>query len=319
MTRTTLSLAGFLLAVTTLTGADLRLGIIGTDTSHVTAFTKVLNDASAPDHIAGAKVVAAFKGGSADVEQSAKRVDGYAKELQDKWSVKMVASIGEMCPLVDGVLLESIDGRTHLSQFKQAAACGKPIFIDKPLASTLDDALAIAQVARQMNIPWFSSSSLRYSEVAQMGSPQMTGAIVWAPGPTEPHHQLELSWYGVHGLEMLYTLFGAGCEEVSFMSSEKEDVATGKWKDGRLGVVHLERPYGKYGAIVFLPDQKIDVRPDMKFSYVPLVKAIVEFMQTRTPAVPNAVTLEMYAFMDAAQKSRAQGGRAVKLLDTSGK
>ena len=312
-------LAGFMLAVTTLTAADLRLGIIGTDTSHVTAFTKVLNDTSDKDHIAGAKVVAAFKGGSADVEQSAKRVDGYAKELQDKWSVKMVASIEEMCPLVDGILLESIDGRTHLPQFKQAAACGKPVFIDKPLASTFEDVLAIAGIAHQMNIPWFSASSLRYSEVAQMGNPQMTGAMVWAPGPTEPHHQLELSWYGVHGLEMLYTIFGAGCEEVSFMSSEKEDVATGKWKDGRLGVVHLERPYGKYGAIVFLPDQKIDVRPDMKFSYVPLVKAIVEFMQTQTPAVPNAVTLEMYAFMDAAQQSRAQGGRAVKLADIGAK
>jgi hypothetical protein len=314
--RTHALAALFLLAVTS-SGADLRLGIIGTDTSHVTAFTKVLNDTSSPDHIPGAKVVAAYKGGSPDVEESAKRIDGYAAELRDKWNVKFVDSISGLCPLVDGILLESLDGRPHLEQFIEAAKCGKPVFIDKPLAGTLDDAMAIAKLGLQMKVPWFSSSSLRYSDVDQMRAPKMTGAIVWAPGPMEPHQPLDLTWYGVHGVEMLYTIFGTGCEEVSRMSSENEDVITGKWKDGRLGVVHLERPYGKYGAIVFLPDRKIDARPDLKFSYVPLVKEIVTFMQTGKPPVPNDVTIEMFAFMDAAQKSKAQDGKAVKLADTS--
>ena len=302
---------------TALKAADLRLGIIGTDTSHAIAFTKVLNDPSNADHIAGARVVAAYKGGSPDVEESAKRVNEYAAELRDKWSVKMVESIADMCPLVDGVLLESVDGRPHLAQFVEAARCSKPVFIDKPLASTLDDALAIAKLAKQANVPWFSSSTLRYSEVSRMAQPGMTGAIVWAPGPTESHQPLDLSWYGIHGVEMLYTIFGAGCEEVSRISSANEDVVTGKWKDGKLGTVHLERPYGKYGAIVFLAGQKIDFRPDLKINYVPLVKAIVEFMQTKKPAVANEVTLEMFAFMDAAQKSNGQDGKAVKLAGTS--
>ena len=38
-----------------LPAADLRLGIIGTDTSHVIAFAKALNDPAAPDRVAGAK------------------------------------------------------------------------------------------------------------------------------------------------------------------------------------------------------------------------------------------------------------------------
>ncbi len=300
-----------------LAAADLRLGIIGTDTSHATAFTRVLNDPNSPDHVPGARVVAAYKGGSPDIEESAKRVDQYAGELRDKWSVRFVDSIANLCPLVDGLLLESVDGRPHLAQFRQAIACGKPVFIDKPLASTLADAREIARLARESNIPWFSSSSLRYSAVAEMRSPDATSAIVWAPGPTEPHHELDLSWYGIHGVEMLYTLFGTGCVEVSRISSPDSDVVTGRWKDGKLGTVHLQRPYGKYGAVVFLKGQKLNVNPDIQFSYVPLVKQIVTFMQTKTPPVPNDETLEIFEFMDAAQRSLVQGGKAVQLPHTT--
>jgi hypothetical protein len=291
----------------------LRLGVIGTDTSHATAFTKILNDVTVPDHIGGARVVAAFKGGSADIPESAKRTDEYAAEMQQKRGVKIVDTIADLCPLVDGILLESVDGRPPLSQFQEAVKCGKPVFIDKPLASTLEDARAIATLAVQAKVPWFSASALRFSEVSDMQSADLTGAIVWAPGPMEPHHRLDLTWYGIHGVEMLYTILGSGCVEVSRMSSASEDVVTGRWSDGRLGVVHLERPYGKYGAIAFIKGQKIDSRPDVKVSYIPLVKQVVDFMHTHKPSVPNDVTLEMFAFMDAAQKSLQQNGAAVKL------
>jgi len=157
---------------------DLRLGIIGTDTSHASAFTKALNGPAGPDHVSGARVVAAFKGGSNDIEESTSRVDKYAAELQDKWGVKMVEKISDLCPLVDGLLLESVDGRPHLPQFREAVECGKPVFIDKPLASTLEDALAIARLAEEKHVAWFSSSSLRYSDVARMKSPHAIGAIV---------------------------------------------------------------------------------------------------------------------------------------------
>jgi hypothetical protein len=303
-------------AVLPLMGADLRLGIIGTDTSHATAFTAVLNDVNSPDHVSGARVVAAYKGGSPDIEESAKHVDRYANELNQKWGVQIVDSIANLCPVVDGILLESVDGRPHLVQFREAAKCGKPIFVDKPLASTLADALEIARVGKQDHIPWFSSSSLRYSAIADLKSADVVSAIVWAPGPMESHHQLDLSWYGIHGVEMLYTLLGTGCEEVTRISSPDSDVITGRWKDGRLGTVHLQRPYGKYGGVVFLKGQKLEAKPDIQFSYVPLVKEIVTFMQTKAPPVPNDVTLEMFGFMDAAQRSLAEGSKTETLRST---
>jgi hypothetical protein len=197
-------------------GADIRLGIIGTDTSHVTAFTRILNDPSSPNHIPGTRVVAAYKGGSPDVKSSISRVDKFAADLQQRWNVEIVPDIPTLCEKVDGILLESVDGRVHLEQAKQVIAARKPMFIDKPLAATLEDAREIARLAKEAGVPWFTSSSLRYSDIAtKLKFDDTRGAITWGPGPTEPHHYLDLSWYGIHPVELLFTLMGTGCEEVT--------------------------------------------------------------------------------------------------------
>ena len=234
-----------LFAISAAIAQDLRLGMIGTDTSHAIAFTKTLNDTGNADHVAGARVVAAYKGGSPDIEESTSRVDKFATELKDRWGVKIVDKISYLCPLVDGLLLESVEGRPHLAQFREAVQCGKPVFIDKPLASTFEDAKAIDQLGKQTHVPWFSSSSMRYSDIESLKDPDAIGAIVWGPGPMEEHQKLDLTWYGIHAVEMLYTLFGPGCVEVSRVSSADEDVIVGRWKDGKLGTIHLQRPYGK--------------------------------------------------------------------------
>src|ERR1017187_8031008 len=167
-----------------LLAADLRLGIIGTDTSHAGAFATLLNGGKVP----GAKIVAAYKGGSADVESSRTRVDKYAEELQTKFGVEMVSDIPTLAKKVDAILLLSIDGRVHLAQFKEVLAAKKPVFIDKPLASTLADAREIARLAQEANVPWFTSSSLRYADLSSVKSPDNTGVSVWGPGPLEEHH-----------------------------------------------------------------------------------------------------------------------------------
>jgi predicted dehydrogenase len=197
-------------------GADLRLGIVGTDTSHVVAFAKILNDDSQPDHVPGARIVAAYKGGSKDIKESYERVDKFAEELKTKWKVEFSADISSMCRKVDAVLIESIDGRIHLEEAKAVIAAHKPMFIDKPLASTLDDARQIAKLAADAGVPWFSSSSLRFGEIGTMMKyPDTLGVTTWGPGPIEEHQQLELAWYAIHPIEMLYTLMGMGCVEVS--------------------------------------------------------------------------------------------------------
>lgn len=301
-----------LLSAIAVPAADLRLGIIGTDTSHVIAFTKVLNDPSNPDHVAGAKVVAAFKGGSPDLESSANRVEGYAKELSEKYHVELVPAISGLCGKVDAILLESVDGRKHLEQAKEAIRCGKPMFIDKPLASTYPDALAIAKAARAGNVKWFSSSSLRWADqMTTMKSPSNRSVNVWGPGPSDKTHYLDLSWYAIHPVEMLFALLGPGVEEVTRISSDN-DVVVGKWKDGRIGTVQVLRPYGDFGVTAYA-EKKVIESGKIKVSYVPMLREIVKFFQTGVAPVSEEETLEIFAFMDAAQKSKEQGGKPVKV------
>lgn len=294
--------------------AELRLGIVGTDTSHVIAFTEILNNESSPDHVAGGRVVAAYKGGSPDVESSASRVDKFAEELRSKWKVHFYPSIPDLCRNVDAVLIESVDGRTHLAQARQVIAAHKPVFIDKPLASTLEDAREIALLASEAGVPWFSASSLRYSEIAEsMKFSDATGVSTWGPGPLEPHHQLDLSWYAIHPIELLYALMGPGCEEVSRTFTPDADVIVGRWKNGRLGTVRALRPYSDFGAVVFRPKQIVQSKPHSSDSYRPLLVEVMKFFETGQPPVPNQETLEIFAFMDAAQRSKDEGGKPMRL------
>lgn len=294
--------------------AEIRLGIIGTDTSHVIAFTRILNDASSPDHIPGARVVAAYKGGSKDLKDSYTRVDKFAEELRTKWKIEFVADIPALCRKVDAVLLESVDGRKHLEQVKAVFAAKKHVFIDKPLASTLEDAREIARLGKEAGVPWFSSSSLRYGEIgANMKFNDTTSVFTWGPAPTEEHHYLDLSFYGIHAVEMLYTLMGTGCEEVTRVSTPGADVVLGRWSNGRIGMVRGSRTSNDYGAVVFRPKATAQSNPKAAAGYRPLLVEIVKFFETKQPPVPNEETLEIFAFMDAAQRSKAEGGKPMKL------
>ncbi|MDQ6665903.1 MAG: Gfo/Idh/MocA family oxidoreductase [Acidobacteriota bacterium] len=303
-----------LLCLAAASAADLRLGIIGTDTSHVIAFIKVLNDPASPDYIPGARIVAAYKGGSKDIKESSSRVDKFAEELHTKWKVELFSDIAAMCKKVDGVLLESVDGRVHLAQAKPAIAAHKPMFIDKPLASTLDDAREIARLAKEANVPWFSASSFRYGDIANsMKFPDTRGVATWGPGPLEEHHALDLSWYAIHPIELLYALMGRGCEEVTRTYTPDEDLIVGRWKDGRIGSVRALRPYGPHGAVVFRQKEVVQSDPKAKEGYRPLLVEIVKFFETGQPPVPNDETLEIFSFLDAAQRSKAAAGAVTKL------
>ncbi len=303
-----------LLAALPVLAADIRIGIIGTDTSHVPAFTKMLNDPTDPAHIPGARIIAAYKGGSPDVESSRTRVDKFAEEIRTKWGVEIVPDIATLLGKVDAVLIESVDARTHLAAARQVFAAKKMLFIDKPLASTYADAREIARLGKQAGVPWFSTSSLRWSEMAEkMKFSDALGVHTWGPGPMEEHHQLDLSWYAIHPIEVLFTLMGPGCEEVTRISGATAEEVICRWKDGRIGGVTALRPYGTYGAVVYRKSGVVLSPEKPRTGYEPLVREIVKFLQTGKPPVPNEETLEMFAFMDAAQRSKDAGGKPMRM------
>jgi len=296
---------------------DLRIGMIGLDTSHVIAFTKLLNDEKAKGHIPGGKVVVAFKGGSPDVEASATRVDGYTKQLQDQFGVKIVPTIEELCQQVDAVLLESVDGRPHLEQARPVLKAHKPLFIDKPVAGTLRDAIEIYRLAREEKAAVFSSSSYRFHESiielkkAPVG--EIRSVISYGPAHLEPHHP-DLFWYGVHPAEALYTILGTGCQSVMRATTADTDVITGTWTDGRLGTLIALRK-GPTPSKVIVFGSKSVAEQKAGGDYAPLVGEIMKFFQTSVAPVPPEETLELFAFMEAADESKRQGGKPVKITD----
>ena len=310
-------LSGIILTLPAIAADELRLGLIGLDTSHVTAFTKLLNDTKHKNHVPGGKVVAAFKGGSPDIESSASRVEGYTKQLQDDFGVKIVPTIEELCQQVDAVLMMSVDGRPHLEQAKPVIKAGKPMFIDKPVAGSLRDAIEIYRLAKEAKVPVFSSSSYRYYdslvEVKKANVGEIRSVISYGPAHLEPHHP-DLFWYGVHPTEALYTILGTGCESVSRTTTPDTDIISGIWSGGRIGTLHALRKGPTPHKVIIFGTQAV---AEQKGSgdYAPLVREIVKFFQTGVAPVSPEETLELFTFMEAADESKRQGGAPVKIKD----
>lgn len=296
-------------------GQVFRIGIIGLDTSHVIAFTKLINN---PEKDYGCKVVAGYPGGSQDIEDSYKRLEKFTTQLRDNFGAEIVSTIEELCQKVDGILLESVDGRPHLEQVRPVIAAKKPVFIDKPMAGNLADVIEIFRLAEENNVPCWSSSSLRFSpgvigtrENDQVGS--VLGCDVYSPCSLEEHHP-DLYWYGVHGVEILFTIMGTGCESVRRVQTKDCEFVLGLWKDGRIGTYRgLRMDKSGYGSTVF--GTKGVVQSGKYGGYEPLVDEIVKFFKTGKAPVPPQDTIEIFAFMSAADESKAKGGAAVSLTE----
>jgi len=293
---------------------ELKAGIIGLDTSHVIAFTRVLNDPNAEDDVSGCRVVAAYPEGSPDIESSVSRVPGYTEEIQ-KLGVKIVGSIDHLLEEVDVVLLETNDGRPHLEQVLPVLKAGKRVFVDKPIAGTLMDAVAIFQASEHYGVPIFSSSSFRFSEGVQAMRNGQVGSVVgcntYSPCSLEKTHP-DFFWYGIHGVEALFTIMGTGCETVTRCSSAGIDVAVCVWEDGRIGVFRgIRQGKSGSGGTVFGSEGIAPIGPSS--GYRPMLVEIVKFFRTGILPVQPKETLEIYAFMEAADESKRSGGVPVSL------
>jgi predicted dehydrogenase len=294
-----------------------RVGIIGLDTSHAIAFTKSLNKADASPELGGYKVVAAYPQGSKDIESSVKRVPGYIEEVREL-GVEIVDTIKELLKKTDVILLETNDGRPHLEQAIPVFKAGKTVFIDKPVAGSLSDAIAIYQAAKEYKVPVFSASSLRYMSnleniVKNQSIGKITGAESFSPCSMEPTHP-DFFWYGIHGIEALYTVMGTGCQTVSRVHTPDTDIVVGIWNENRIGTYRGIRS-GKtgYGGYAF-GEKGIEILGDYN-GYDPLLKDIVKFFGTGVPPVSPEETLEIFTFMEAADESKRRNGASVEMRE----
>ena len=292
----------------------IKAGIIGID-AHAAHWTKIINNPEAKGELADLVITAAFPGGSKDIPQS---IDLGAKALEPMKAlgVEMVGSIAELIRKVDVVMVLSLDGRPHLEQARPVIEAGKTIYIDKPIGGTLADTIRIFRLAKKHKVPVFTSSSLRFADGAlnihknpKLG--EIVGADVYSPCKTEPHHP-DFFWYGVHGVEPLFTIMGSGCQSVTRIHTDGTDVAVGIWEGGRIGTFRGIRDGRRgYGATVF--GTKGIVQGGGFDGYEPLIVEIVKFFKTGKPPVSEAETMDIFAFMEAADESKRKGGCPVTL------
>lgn len=293
----------------------LNIGMIGLDTSHAPLFAEMLNEPAHPHHVPGARVTVAFPGGSPDFPLSIDRVAGFTAKIEGDFGVRMAGSIGEVAEEADAILLLTVDGRIHAEQFAAVAPYGKPVFIDKPFAVSSRDARAIADLAREHRVPLMSCSSVRWAENldaavrANDGQGRIIGADCCGPMELQPT-QPGFFWYGIHMADMLYRCMGPGCTEVRVTANEDHDLAVGVWADGRIGTIRGNRKGNRrFGALLHREQGTgyVDIYAAQKPYFASMLEEVVRMFQTKTPPLDIEETIEVIAFLEAANESRATG------------
>lgn len=229
-------------------------------------------------------------------------------QVLKSFGVEIVSSAEEMIGKVDAVMLELQEGNLHFVMAKPFIESGIPIFIDKPFTCSVNDARRIFELARIHNTLVFSSSSLRYAlEIQDLKQRkdvgEILGAETYSPAALHPKNP-GLFNYGIHGIEMLYAIMGAGCELVRCFHKENWDVVVGIWRDGRIGVFRgMRKGSHSYGFTVFCEKSIVSSSIDTRFIYRELLKKIIEMFQTRKMPIDPEETIEIIAFIEASLRS----------------
>ena len=294
----------------------IKIGMVGLDTSHCIAFTKILHDEKFEHHLPGAAVTTAYPGGSRLCANSRDRVQGFTEQLSGDYGIPMAEGLAELVQRVDAILLESVDGRQHLEQFRQLAV-GKPVFIDKPFACSTADARRIIGIAAETNTPVASSSSLRFAKELRdlHNSPEpVLSCEAYGPAPLLDDYP-GLFWYGVHSAEVLFSIMGRGCRSVRCLEHPSLDIVLAEWGDGRPGVVRGNRLGDtQFGCLVHTKEGVFHRQLSAGF---PVQRAmlgkVLEFFRSGVPPVNIEETFQIVAFLEAADTSKSAEGQAVSL------
>ena len=293
---------------------SLEIGIIGLDSSHCVSFTEMLNNPAHPHYVPGGRVVSAYRGGSPDLGLSRDRIDGYTQQLANEFGVDILSQPEEVAERSDAILLTSVDGRVHPAQFARIVSFGKPIYVDKPLAMSAKEAHDIAELAERHGVTWMSASSLRYAEdVSSACASELDGPIFgvdcYGPVMLEPLMP-GMFWYGVHLVEMAYSVLGSGCVRVTASTNGDQDVVIGTWKDGTMATLRGNRRNNNhYGCVLHREGgtRQVRINGASKPYYASLLEQIMKMFQSGEPPIRPEEMIEVVRFMEAANASAISG------------
>lgn len=290
---------------------EISVGLIGLDTSHAVAFSRMLNEPGNSSAIPGAKVTCGFPGGSPDFPLSINRVAGITGTLRDELGVKILDSPEAVAAACDVVFIESVDGRVHLRQFEQVLPFGKPVFIDKPLATSSRDAGEILRLAAAHKLPIMSCSSLRYAQFLREELVRSDETVLSCDlyGPLqEEATQPGWFWYGVHTMEMLVAILGPGFAEVECRNLGNHEIFRAVHTDGRVGVIHgMRNVHTQFGGVIHRASgaARFDASAGRPY-YEELLRVILATLPEGMEPIPHAEMLEVIRLIEAANVSRAE-------------
>lgn len=295
----------------------LKVAVIGLDTSHSIQFPKRMQDPACPpdQKVPGLRAVTCLR--FETPFQDKKGLDERQAQLES-WGVRVTTRFEEAVADCDAIMLEINDGSYHLEYFKKVATLGKPVFLDKPLATTLADGRAILRLMQKHKTRVWSGSSLPFCPEVDATRSMFTtiqrahvfGALGDAPAGDA------LVWYGVHTFEMLQRIMGGGALSVRALETKNSILALVDYGAGREGVVETIRGSWLYGGrIQGLMNKDPKVIPfmcDTTYSYRDILRLIKAFFQGGAAPVDLCTTLEGLAMMIAGRKS-IETGKPVKV------
>ncbi len=316
-----------------------KVGILGFDNYQATEYAAFFNNPKAEGELAGLRVTAAYPVTSPDYPMSAEFTAKWQAQMLAQYKddpnvkpVEIVSSIDDLLSKCDAVMIWSLDGRKHLQQATAVINAGKPLFIGRPAASEPQDAVAIYKLALDAKVPFWSCSQHRYSPgfIGMRSHPEVgkvLGCDVYG-GFTKEVPDADKFTRPLHSIETLYTIMGPGVEKLSCVSTTAVEVVTATYRDGRVATYRGVKEGGvKYSATVFgdkgvstagiyghgIPINGIVPTDDAYMGYGGLAIELAKFFKTKQVPVTPAETLEIFAFMQAMEESRAQNGAVVPL------
>lgn len=288
---------------------DVRIGIIGLDSSHAVEFTKILNNENHPFHVKGAKVVAATPYSSNDLPLSFERVKGFTEQVLEFNQVQLKGTVHDVVVESDALLVTSVDGRNRLGIFTELASYQKPIFIDKPLALSLQEAQSIISLSEKFGTPIMSTSSLRYAEnllkILSQYNNDITGLYLHGPLPLQkvmPGY----FWYGIHMVEVIVTVLGNNIKKVRVETNNHYEWVVIEFLDGRLATIRGDRiNYQDFGALIHTTDQafSIDLGKGKPY-YASLLEKIIPFFKTGINPISSDEMLSVIHLVETINKNR---------------
>ena len=288
----------------------IRVAIVGLDTSHAVEFPKLMQDPAVPPQNQIHDLVATrclrFETPFQNKEGLDKR-QAYLESI----GVMVTEDFDTAVADCDAIMIEINDPAKHLEYFAKCAKLGKPIFLDKPFADTLDNAAEIRRIAGENNVRFFTASSLRFdvdfAECLAKGV-KAESAVIWGPVGRAPAGS-SIVWYGVHTFEMLQRIMGRGAVSVCVSSDRKGYVCHVVYNDGRRGVVELTYGSYRYGGVIRDDREKeamFQVSCRVPF-YQMLIIDLVKFFKGESQVVDLEDSFEIMAMLSAADRSAATG------------